>query len=215
MQPYWGVVYAPPTPTPTPTPVPAGLSDYGIELQEDGQVWSASEKLALLVGVERVADAFTRFGVLGSTPPLRFDCSTVGGRIMGVTSGGTWLRGQRGWGSAIPLGDDQQSISQFQQNPTNSDVEATADMFLNWVYRRTSDSAPTDLIPNFDPNGDVGTQLNQLSPACNYPATGAWQGFHNITKTNSPDDTLPGNRRYWWMEGTLINIFANPQNNWR
>jgi len=311
VQPYWGVVYAPPTPTPTPTPVPAGLSDYGIELREDGLLWSASEKQALLVGVERVADVFTRFGVLGSTPPLRFktvmgewmvwlrlaetqpanspyaiyydtaageckvhdpipsvintlvvacrgfmrqtntwithgevletavvhelghildirsgnqlrsyvgasfmlpDCkSPVPERIMGTSAGNTpWLRGQRGWGSAIPLGDDQQSISQFQQNPANSDIEAAADMFLNWVYRRTSDAAPSNLPSDFVPNApSLAVQVTQLADACTYPSTGAWEGFQNINRTGNPDPTLPGNRRYWWIEGTLSTIFQN------
>ena len=302
-----------PVPTPTGTPTPDTLADYGIELREDQQSWTASERQAILTGAARIADAFTRFGVLGAAPQARFktvigsslvflrlaeiqptnspyaiyydtsagecrvhdpipsvistivvacrgfmrqtntwitngevletaavhelghvldirsgnqlrtyvgasfmlpDCSTVGGRIMGVTSGGTWLRGQRGWGTAT-LVDDAQSISQFQQNPMNSDVETAADMFLNWVYRRTSDVAPTGIPDNFVPNGDVATQLDQLSPACSYPAAGVWQGFRNITKTNSPDDTLPGNRRYWWMEGTLASIFENSRNKWR
>jgi len=147
-------------------------------------------------------------GYVGNTSRFFLaDCS--GSRVMGVSSGASWARGQRGWGSSDPDTGSGQEISQFQQNPYDqmSDVEAAADMFLNWVYRRTTDAAPTGITSNFDP-------LTADSPApqaaCNYPDSGTWIGFRNIDRFGMLQATeKPGNVRYWWMEGTLERIFRD------
>lgn len=129
---------------------------------------------------------------------------------MGVGFGTGWNRGQRGWGTASqnPSPPPVQRLSQFQQNPEDSPVEAAADMFLNWVYRRTSDAAPTGIPIPFDP-------LNNDNPApslaCSYPNTGSWVGFANIINDGTIDtsNAKTGNVRYWWMEGTLDRVFRD------
>jgi hypothetical protein len=89
------------------------------------------------------------------------------------------------------LFQQQQNLTRFQQNPTHEGqpgaLETGADMFLNWVYRRT-----TDLAPAGDP--------------CNYPLTGEWEGFQNITVNEEPDLQLSGNVRYWWMDQEMQQI---------
>jgi hypothetical protein len=124
------------------------------------------------------------------------DC--VGLRVMGTSdfddiSPNDWKRGGRGWGS--------HGRSIFQQNiVTKIDIdgstdefeevdEATADMFLNWVYRRITD------------NPAIG------DPCANRDQIGAWLGFRNINDTGAYDNTLPGNARYWWMETQMTQIF--------
>lgn len=136
------------------------------------------------------------------------DCTNQ--RVMGIAFNASWTRGQRGWGSAAPNGSGGQELSQFQQNPDNSDLEATADMFLNWVYRRTTDNAPTGIVNEFDP---LTGGNSAPTDACNYSSTGSWQGFKNITSDGQPDTTQPGNVRYWWMEGTLHVVFRSQ--NWK
>jgi hypothetical protein len=133
---------------------------------------------------------------------------------MGVASGQTWARGVRGWGSAEQNASGGQNITKYQQNPANTPVEAAADMFLNWVYRRFQDAAPTGIASPFDPlvNDDPAP-----ASACNYEADGDWEGFRNIGGDGNPEPTNPqsgnnpksGNVRYWWMEGTLGVIFQN------
>lgn len=151
------------------------------------------------------------------------DCDTTsyatGERVMGVIQGLDWARGQRGWGSVQPDGNTQ-SISQFQQNPSSQSgdealVETTADMFLNWVYRRTSDSAPS-ISATFDPLIDDGPAPQA---ACNYdailnPDGQPWEGFLNIDREgNLQSIARPGNVRYWWTEGVLNLVFQ--QLNWK
>jgi len=128
-----------------------------------------------------------------------FDCQSgvVLGRIFGSSD---WLRGIRGWGDTVNTAVPPYH-SDFQQNAA-VDVdsveigEAVADMFLNWVYRRITDSAPT---------GDRCTTSVQV---------GTWQGFRNINGSGTFDATLPGNARYWWMEEQLAAIFAQ-HNTWQ
>lgn len=306
-------VAIPPIPTPTPTPA---LSDFGVMLyDEEGQRWNPTEVSNILAGVNRIADAFSRFQALGNTGPQRFrlvigesvgflrlanprpsntqygiyhnefdnkqivsgycqvfgasaviptivvacrsaitnssvwvtnglvteysvvhelghvldlrsdlvlrgyvgsnelflaDCSTPITRVMGVSSGTSWNRGQRGWGTASvnPVPPPNQRLSQFQQNPEDTPIEAAADMFLNWVYRRTTDVAPTGIPVPFDPlaNDDPAPIA-----ACNYPNTGNWAGFANILDTGATDtsNAKAGNVRYWWIEGTLDRIFRD------
>lgn len=131
------------------------------------------------------------------------DCT--GARVLGTVAGETWARGQRGWGTASvnPNPPPNQRLSQFQQNPAETDVETAADMFLNWVYRRTTDTAPSNIPIPFDPlTFDAPAPID----ACNYAQNGAWQGFKNIREDGSTDTRKPGNVRYWWIEGTLDRI---------
>ncbi len=147
---------------------------------------------------------------VGSIELFLADCQTPNTRVMGVGFGTGWNRGQRGWGTASqnPSPPPVQRLSQFQQNPEDSPVEAAADMFLNWVYRRTSDAAPTGIPIPFDP-------LNNDNPApslaCSYPNTGSWVGFANIINDGTIDtsNAKTGNVRYWWMEGTLDRVFRD------
>jgi hypothetical protein len=133
------------------------------------------------------------------------DCT--GNRTMGTSAGASWTRGERGWGSAVPQPNQQppaQLISEFQQNPLNQTdhVEAVADMFLNWVYRRTTDNPPTNIS---------NTPLSDVLPpfdACNYALAGTWRGFQNIMRDGSSDPSKPGNARYWWMEAVLDTMFS-------
>jgi hypothetical protein len=60
-------------------------------------------------------------------------------------------------------------------------------MFLNWVYRRTSDAPPQD-----DP--------------CDYALSGNWVGFENIDIYGDSDLQLSGNVRYWWMDEQMKKI---------
>jgi hypothetical protein len=97
-----------------------------------------------------------------------------------------WSRGLAGWGTYSQEG--QANLTLFQQNPDNIDIEAAADMFLNWVYRRN-----TDLPPSGDP--------------CTYvPTDTTWQGFQNIDFNGNPDLQLSGNVRYWWMDQVMLGI---------
>lgn len=78
-------------------------------------------------------------------------------------------------------------------------------MFLNWVYRRTSDSAPTGISYPFNP---ITGGNPAPSDACNYTDSGTWEGFRNIDEMGLLQATAkPGNVRYWWMEGTLETVF--------
>ncbi|KXK35136.1 MAG: hypothetical protein UZ06_CHB003000713, partial [Chlorobi bacterium OLB6] len=129
-----------------------------------------------------------------------------GERVMGWSV--DWQRGQRGWGSTSPISNTEQEVSRFQQNPIDQEsrIESMADMFLNWVYRRTSDLAPTGLAPDFDPTTH---DTPAPSDACSYFPTGQWEGFANTLRDGNPDSRLPGNARYWWMEGTMSFIFSD------
>jgi hypothetical protein len=122
------------------------------------------------------------------------DCAEpVPQRVLGEVAG-NWKRGVRGWGSGPGFSD-------FQQNPleepglTNVEVyEAAADMFLNWVYRRNSNTVPGD--------------------PCSDPLTGPWEGFKNVDWSLNPpqdDGTKPGNRRYKWAEDAVGAIFGDQQ----
>ncbi len=138
-----------------------------------------------------------------------------------------WTRGFRGWGD---LALEGAKGVRFQQNADYTYTETTADMFLNWVYRR---------------NTDVYSNLSQ--DRCAVPAfttrswrtlhdQDAWDGFRNITDFNdgfvsitpvydfdcenpsqypsceNPRERLSGNARYWWMEQKMQLIFdAHPQ----
>ena len=90
--------------------------------------------------------------------------------------------------------------------PSMSDVEAAADMFLNWVYRRVTYGAP-DWVINGNPQS-----------VCEGPLEGTWEGFRNIKDDNGDrlpelDNRLPGNTRYLWMDN-LMNIVFDDNPNW-
>lgn len=125
-----------------------------------------------------------------------------------------WNRGSRGWGSS--------GHSLFQQNileiidttipppppappPPGIDEtlelsEAAADMFLNWIYRRSTDGAVEE---SSDETARCTTQME----------IGSWLGFRNIDGNGNYDTTLPGNARFWWMEEQLRQIFQE-QSDW-
>jgi len=107
---------------------------------------------------------------------------------------GSWVRGERGWGS----GPDN-VFTPFQQHPfdvfpndqPDTQVDETAaDMFLNWVYRRRTNNPPTyqTTVPN------------------------NWEGFSNEQWVNngagSNDYDYPGDARFEWMNRVMNQIFA-------
>ena len=113
-----------------------------------------------------------------------------------------WFRGIVGWGTMSEIGQ----ITQFQQDPSDdADVrakEAAADMFLNWVYRYTTQGwiHNDDKCDNTVP---IITQNQNL---------GFWLGFKNFDTTGNPNlTTLPGNVRFVWMQETMQLIFNNHQ----
>lgn len=113
---------------------------------------------------------------------------------MGITESSSWSRGERGWGS----GPDN-VLTPFQQDPleffgttdTTAQVDETAaDMFLNWVYRKFTDT--------------FGVFYTT--------APGTWQGFLNVSWRNNSsattDDNFPGDARYEWMNNVMAQIFS-------
>lgn len=112
------------------------------------------------------------------------------GKVFGIL-GSDWVRGKRGWGSG------PSDVTDFQQNAFEvNDVgasaddrfteidEATADMFLNWVY-----SVATD--------GDLG--FKNIS----------WLGSGCQTAAGCPDDVAkPGDARLNWMNTQMSDIFS-------
>ncbi len=117
--------------------------------------------------------------------------------VMGVDDG--WTRGLNGWGT---YGN---GITNFQQNPEDTPYEAAADMFLNWVYRRTSLGSA---IPNGNLPGEACTNNVAIGDGNTPPGSATWEGFRNITTTGGYDSDLPGNRRYWWMEREMNDVIT-------
>jgi len=109
-----------------------------------------------------------------------------------------FTRGVRGWGTIKASGPPPIQQTYFQLNPWEiagslEDLgETTADMFLNWVYRRIT-AGPAIWI-NCTPQApfEVGT----------------WSGFRNIDSAGNYDSRLPGNARYKWMEDFMIARFG-------
>lgn len=125
--------------------------------------------------------------------------------VMGNMDTG-WKRGLTGWGSVAYDSGGKPLISTYQQHPSGDpldrDLEATADMFLNWVYRRTTDNAPAI------PNGYTFNFNAPLTEACSYAQQGTWLGFQNIDKDGQQKPNKSGNARYLWMEEVLIDVFT-------
>lgn len=122
------------------------------------------------------------------------------------STGVTWIRGDRGWGSAPPQSAAQLTLFQKNfigqppyQNLFGAQQETAADMFLNWVYRTV------------DPNGGTSSLLNPTVP-------GNWLGFLNRSwiindprwgscGTGCDDYSLPGDARFSWMIGFIVGQF--------
>lgn len=124
---------------------------------------------------------------------------------------GRWGRGRRGWEST-PVTYPNPTPTTFQQHPESytsdedREGEAAADMFLNWVYRRTSDNT----IPTGGANGACYPpgSSSWTSAEWNALAPGNWEGFQNVNEYGQPDYRLPGNRRFWWMEEQMNDILT-------
>lgn len=97
---------------------------------------------------------------------------------------------------------DAENWQEVYRVPAAEDYETAADTFLNWVYRRTSDSTAISL---------------NLDDACIISGTGKWLGFQNINKQNEPEiyqdsqgsnhNARSGNRRYVWMHIIIEGVF--------
>jgi hypothetical protein len=113
----------------------------------------------------------------------------------------TFQRGSRGWGSGPgPL------ITDFQQNPANIPLEASADMFLNWVFRTLS---PTGTIRVDSVSTSSGSPENGCIPIDQQllPSDEDWQGFLNrLWDTNTFDWGLSGDIRAAYMGQLLVDI---------
>jgi hypothetical protein len=145
-----------------------------------------------------------RMGLNSAVIPI-LDCT--GAKVMGedADSPGQWERGDRGWGSGYTNSDFQQHDQEDPGKTTGEIDEAAGDMFLNWVYRKITDSNASSVSAN----------------PCASPATGTWTGFLNTSWFGSachstagcPDyDGLSGNRRFAWMEDQISQIFS--QHGW-
>ena len=138
------------------------------------------------------------------TRVARADLVDCNGGLIIIPEDSTFDRGARGWGTGpATTTTGLKLITDFQQNPTNNAdegpaEEAAADMFLNWVYRQRTD---------------------QTAPAapCGQPHNhGIWSGFLNrdwrdiqsdAPTAGSPDDSLPGDKRYVWVNDQILDIF--------
>lgn len=142
------------------------------------------------------------------------DCDNE--RVMGLILSNPWERGRRGWGTGPQFHTDgivRPLITFFQQNPDNSPIEAAADMFLNWVYRLNKENGD-------EPADSCGLENRPL------PEDWAGPGFLNQAWSATPhpspindgagilgvlDTSLPGDRRYFYMDVLMRTIFSNNQ----
>lgn len=134
-------------------------------------------------------------GLPDSNGRVMYGCTFNGTRSTVMGHGAIWERGHTGWGSPMPIREYESAgnFQRFIQNYQNTPFETAGDMFLNWVYRRTTSS---------DPNGPLA------GGPCQGPINGNWEGFRNITNDGSDDGWLSGNVRYWWMDETVSNLLA-------
>ena len=135
-----------------------------------------------------------------------------------------WVRGNRGWGSGPGTPTNEEFnlvITNYQQHsfhiddwrtPENiedadtqeelNDIalrqrevdEATADMFLNWVYRKLS---PEEGFRN----------SSWLGSGC--------QTENGCDETEPPLNLFPGDRRFEWMNVSMTQIFNQTGTSWR
>jgi len=142
---------------------------------------------------------------LGSCITL-IEGSTTSYTIMGyVSPANPWARGRRGWGSGS-------AISPFQQSPENIPLEATADMFLNWVYRSNNNNSEPKV-------SSLNTSISPSTPhspqnGCDVvkPFDQNWLGFLNQdwSAQGAPfDNGLPGETRHAYMKERMIAIFSS------
>jgi hypothetical protein len=183
--------------------------------------------------------------------PQIVDCANQA--VLGHVTADIWTRGERGWGSGPALSQDKTPqnarandldtrpipegagdvplITTFQQNPRfvpgSSDIleidEASADMFLNWVYRVISD-------PVYPPL-DITVICNLQLPANHWQGTGflnkTWS-FQVASVDQGPEGTLgdddmsqpnaatgttayplfSGDSRYFKIHSIIMKIFA-------
>ncbi|MBP6298150.1 MAG: hypothetical protein KA401_02295, partial [Anaerolineae bacterium] len=140
--------------------------------------------------------------------------------VMGyVSPSNPWARGSRGWGTGP-------GFSLFQQSTENIPLEAAADMFLNWVYRRNSPSG-TPLVSGIDPTIPTAppppaSQQIKPNPPLNgcipigsqtSPLPQPWNGFRNMNWiTGAFDWGMPGDVRHAYMLQRISQIYlANPE----
>ncbi len=124
-----------------------------------------------------------------------------------------WTRGRRGWGTGPAQyrtlsGNVAPLVTDFQQNTENSPVEAAAESFLNWVYRKIASGG--------------GAAVNTCTSR---PAWDHWNGlgYRNVEWSATPhpgfiadsrgipgtsDASLPGDIRYFDMDTRIQNIFS-------
>jgi hypothetical protein len=137
------------------------------------------------------------------------DCNGL--TILGSGSN-SWVRADRGWGTgpAQYLGSSGQGVrylSNFQQNSSTIPLEATADSFLNWVYRLVATSgavAGNSCIPTSWAGPGF---LNQIwtAPLSAFPA-------NNNGIAGSPDNTgLSGDRRHYDIDRLIRQLFVSKQ----
>ncbi|MDX2162951.1 MAG: hypothetical protein SF162_16665 [bacterium] len=139
------------------------------------------------------------------------ESENTNGLVFGVLDSNFWRRGARGWGSGPASVYTDEGIltpparlTNFQQNSYTANIapvgderrirmvdEATADMFLNWVY-----AVATSRAQGF---------LN-VSWLANVPASCTTAQAN--TAAGCPDPSNPGNVRYDWMQTQMGQIFA-------
>jgi hypothetical protein len=148
--------------------------------------------------------------------PFRLeDCASPAGLIMG--SGTTWVRGRRGWGTGPQQYLNTSTppapvslITDFQQNPDNTAIEAAADSFLNWVYRFNGSGGaaavdPCLLTPQPPYNQWGGPGYLNLEWSAT-PASAFVANSQGIAGT--PDASLPGDRRYFDFDTRIRSLFT-------
>jgi hypothetical protein len=143
------------------------------------------------------------------------DC--LGQPVLGPDINSDFQRGETGWGSGSELGFSlfQQNILNVQYDPINpidtdqtTEIgEAAADMFLNWVYRRNTDTDIPNIL-NWNICNDITHHVDGQT------GTHTWEGFLNIdwaTNSSVADMGWPGNARFKRMEVLLTDIFGEQQ----
>ncbi|MDX2161773.1 MAG: hypothetical protein SF162_10645 [bacterium] len=127
---------------------------------------------------------------------------------------GGFTRGRRGWGTGpqqymngittAPL------ITDFQQNPANTALEAAADSFLNWVYRFNDSggaSAPDPCVLTPQPPYDHWSGDGYLNLEWSAAPAPAFIG-NSQGAAGTPDPRLPGDSRYFDVDTRIRFLFT-------